>query len=420
MNTPFSNAIDLIANATPIRRASRWRRPAGLSHAWRAGCVGLLAALAQVGALPAHAQPMSFPAIPMCGQCPPIADDPAKICDGSLRWGFNFDPSSRIPDQPGGALLGDLIRPVDHAFELWVFLGDAGLASPAACTPQTCLYQAIPKGSFQEVRAGRFLFEDPGAALGSARFVSKIDIRARPNAVHVGIDSLVATPANGRVSLVLTQIGNDIVTGGGVVTEPTVSLGIDRRHAPWQAAHCGLRLHDAGGSAPPIFCAPPLASECVQPPPTCAKRNCLAAAKIREAGTGRGVVELHVDVKPPAPMAIGSQPITVTLDRMNAPAVSVNVASLAAGELRRAGNRYRLRSRDLRVTVLARKDGTFVVDVVGKVALPSMGPYDDLVLTLSLGPATFAVPATPGLWTTDANGDLVVKAGAGGLPYCPR
>jgi len=392
------------------RRARRSRRSAAF-----------LALAAAVLAAPLSARAQAFPEIPTCGQCPPIADDPAKICDGDLRWGFNADPNAKIPDQPSGTPLGEMLKPADHAFELWIFIGGAGLASPSSCMPGTCLYQAIPKGGFTKVREGRFLYQNPSASMGSAQFIKEIDIRMKDGAIHFGIDGYVATPADGKVSLVLSQMGNTVVVGGTPVTEPTVSFGIDRRHDAWKSAACGLRLHDAGGSAPAIFCTPPLASECVQPPPeTCTKRRCVFAAEVRQNSNGKATVELHVAVLPSTSASMDSEKLTVTLQRTSTPVMSAEIAKVNPGEMIGNGKRYTLRRTNLRVNSLERKDGLLALDIIGKLSLPAISPLDDLVITISLGPDTFTIPALPGQWSTNANGNPVVKGGPDGLPFCPK
>jgi hypothetical protein len=280
--------------------------------------------------------------------------------------------------------------------------------------------ESFPKGSFVKVRNGRWLYSNPSAALGSAHFIKEIDIREKDGIIHFGVDGFVATPSDGRVSLVLSQIGNT-TSGANPVTEPTISLGIDRRHDSWSSMQCGYKLHDAGGIAPQIFCKPPLSSECQQPPPEiCTKRRCLFAAEIRRNDNGKGTVELHVAVKPSTSASITTEEMTVMLQRTSAPGFSTEVARVHPGEMSGSGRRYRVRSPKLRLNALERKDGYIALDIIGKVTLPPLNPQDDLIVTISLGPDTFAIPATSQPWSTNANGNPVIKGGTDGIPFCPR
>lgn len=98
--------------------------------------------------------------------------------------------------------------------------------------------------------------------------------------------------------------------------------------------------------------------------------------------------------------------------------MSAEVAKVNPGVMVGNGKRYTLRRPNLRVNSLERKDGLLALDIIGKVSLPAISPQDDLVITISLGPDTFTIPALPGQWTTNANGNPVVKGGPDGLPFC--
>ena len=378
-----------------------------------------LAALVCTSATATTALAQGFPSIPTCGDCPPIADDPAKMCDDALGWAFSFDPTKRVPDQPGGTPIEDLFNPVTHAFDVWVFLGASGLATPNSCTPATCLYQHLPKGAFTKKKDGVWEYVDPTAHMGAPNFIRKIGIRDRVTSMHVAVYGDMETPNDGHVSLVLTQLGNDVVTPGDTVTEPTLSFGIDRRHDAWSPKACGFGLKDSGGEAPNIFCAP---DQCDQPPPEiCAKRKCLFAAEIRAGRNGApGTVELHVAFSRTVGGSIANVPITLTLQKTNAPAETMMVASLAPGQMTGKGKSYHYRGSNLRVAALERGDGFTGLDVIRDIMMPPLTEQDTLVMTLTVGPDSFNIPTMPQHWGKNANGNLVIVAGDGGLPLCPR
>ncbi len=402
--------------------ASKTTDEASIKHLWARALLALAMGV-QALALAPIAHGAGFEPIPTCGQCPPIVDDPAKMCDATLRWGFSYDPTDRVPNQPSGTPLESLIDPTTHDYQLWVFFGSAGLASPTACTPDTCLFQEIPRGSFTEVGEGRFSYKDPTAATGAMRFISAIGFAQRQSGlVHVTVRGLAETPADGKISLVLTQIGNTVpLPGGGSSVEPTVSFGIDRRHEAWKDKQCGWALHDAGGAAPDLFCAPPLTSQCeVVPNRLCPKRLHLPAASIRQSVTGGfDTVELHVAVTRSTNVVPSAQAFTATLTRANAPTFSVELASLSPGDLHRTGAKYKFESSLLDVVMVPRNNGELVIDAIVKVSLPPVSSYDDLLVTIDLGPDSYAMPAQPGPWRRNSQGELVLESGTPVFPLCP-